>query len=131
MFDQLVQPTNEQNISSVISQTDSLDKILQPINDFTNYCAGNLMLLLYDKHQSDKGIKQKLPMELQSVAAEVHIIYAIRAKLRSCATGQVSRCALPDNFSFSVSRPSLSLGLIVSVRLRLGSLFNYTVPSAY
>lgn len=56
----------------------------------------------------------------QSVAAEEHIIYAIRAKLCSCATGQVERCALADTLSCSVSGSPLSLGLIVSVHLRRG-----------
>lgn len=56
----------------------------------------------------------------QSVAAEEHIIHAIRAKLCSCATGQVERCALANTLSCSVSGSPLSLGLIVSVHLRRG-----------
>lgn len=56
----------------------------------------------------------------KSVAAGEHIIYAIRPKLCSCATGQVERCALADTLSCSVSGSPLSLGLIVSVHLRRG-----------
>ena len=38
------------------------------------------------------------------VTAEAYIIYAIRAKLGSCATGQVEQCALADILSCSVSK---------------------------
>lgn len=56
----------------------------------------------------------------QSVAAEEHIIYAIRAKLCSCATGQVEWCALANTLSCYVSSSPLSQGLILSVHLRRG-----------
>ena len=67
-----------------------------------------------------RASSEGVPMELQSVVAGEHIIYAIRAKLCSCATGQVERCALADTLSCSVSGSPLSLGLIVSVHLRRG-----------
>lgn len=61
-------------------------------------------------------------MELQAgiTVAEEHIIYAMRAKLRTCATGQVECCTLADTLSSSVSVSPLSLGLIVSYHLRWG-----------
>lgn len=74
-----------------------------------------LQTLTLQGHQAKKE-----PMELHSAAAEEHIIYVIRPKLCSCATGQVEQCALADTLSCSVSGSPLSLGLIVSVHLRQG-----------
>lgn len=103
------------------SQTDPLCKILQPIHNLTKFTVQEI------KHGSfvanidpARASSKKEPMESQSVVAQEHIIYAIRAKLCSCATGQVERCALADTLSCSVSGSPLSLGLIVSVHLRRG-----------
>lgn len=79
-------------------------KILQPMNDLTKFTVQEMKQgSSVANTDPTRASRKKDPMELHSVSAEEHIIYAIRAKLCSCATGQVERCALADTLSCSVS----------------------------
>lgn len=80
----------------------------------------NMALLLQTLTLQGHQARKSLWNCRQSVVAGEHIIYAIRAKLSTCATGQVECCALADTLSCSVSGSPLSPGLIVSVHLRRG-----------